>query len=161
MRGREVCERVSSSVYMQRCVVAHMRKAAEGYLCFLIFFAVFDMLSWSSRSRSWIISQMDTSDLLNKKKKFYHCLSHTRGKACHCSSTVFTTLQCHLHKNEKKKAVVENLDLMQISFAPHYQANKTIALALTAEAHKDTQLTHVVCRLPVNCHFFIRCMRFI
>lgn len=36
----------------------------------------------------------------------YHCLSRTRGEACHCSSTVFTTLQCHTH--EKKKAVVEN-----------------------------------------------------
>lgn len=59
----EVCERMCSSVYMLRCA-AHMRKAAEGYLCFLIFFIVFDMLSWSSRSRSWIISQMDTSDLL-------------------------------------------------------------------------------------------------
>lgn len=49
----EVCERLCSSVYMQGCVVAHMRKAAEGYLCFLIFFIVFDVLSWSSRSRSW------------------------------------------------------------------------------------------------------------
>lgn len=160
MRGREVCERVSSSVYMQRCVVAHMRKAAEGYLCFLIFFAVFDMLSWSSRSRSWIISQMDTSDLLNKKKSSITAYPTPEEKPVIVLAP-FSQLCNVICTKREKKAVVENLDLMQISFAPHYQANKTIALALTAEAHKDTQLTHVVCRLPVNCHFFIRCMRFI
>lgn len=67
----------------------HIWDAAEGYLCFLIFFVVFDVLSWSSRSRGWIISQMDTSDLL--KNMSYRCLSHAQGKDCHCCSTVFTT----------------------------------------------------------------------
>lgn len=46
----EVREHVCTSVCAQRCVVAHMRKPVEGYLCFLIFFIVFDVLSWSSRS---------------------------------------------------------------------------------------------------------------
>lgn len=67
--------------------------AAEGYLCFLIFFILFDVLSWSSRSRSGIISQMDTSDLL--KNMSYQRLPHAQGKGCHCNSTIFTTLQCH------------------------------------------------------------------
>lgn len=67
--------------------------AAEGYLCFLIFFILFDVLSWSSRSRSGIISQMDTSDLL--KNMSYQRLPPAQGKGCHCNSTIFTTLQCH------------------------------------------------------------------
>lgn len=72
-----------------RGALLHMREAAEGYLCFLIFFIVFDVLSWSSRSRSRIISQMDTSDLL--KNMSYHCLFHAQRKDCHCSSTLFTS----------------------------------------------------------------------
>lgn len=45
---------------------------------------------------------------------------------------------------EKKEAVVENLDLLQISFAPHYQANKRIALVLMADANEGTQSRHVL-----------------
>lgn len=62
--SRRLDQGVCSSVYMLRCVLTHMTEAVGIFLYFLIFFIVFEMLSWSSRSRSWIFSQMDTSDLL-------------------------------------------------------------------------------------------------
>lgn len=116
----EVCERVGSSVYMQRCVVAHMRKAVEGYLCFLIFFIVFDVLSWSSRSRSWIISQMDTSDLLKICPITAYSTSEEKPVIV---LALFSQLCNVIHTKRKKKAVVEILDLIQISF--HHISKQT------------------------------------
>ena len=59
------CVRECAPLCKGRGVLLHIRnEAAEGYLCFLIFFIVFDVLSWSSRSSNRIISQMDSSDLL-------------------------------------------------------------------------------------------------
>lgn len=110
--GREVCVRACSSVYTQRCVVAHMRKASGRLFVFSnILHCVWRVVL---KQQEQELNNFPNGYLWPSENMSYHCLSHSRGKACHCSSTVFTTLQCHTHK--KKKAVVENLDLMQISF---------------------------------------------
>lgn len=101
------------TVRMQRCVVAHMRKPAQGYLYFLIFFIVFDMLSLSSRSRSWIISQMDTSDLLNICP--FTAYPRAEETPVIVLAPFFTTWQCHTHKRK----VVQNLVLMHIKYNFH------------------------------------------
>lgn len=59
------------------CPHAAPRKVSLGSL---IFFILFDVLSWSSGSWRWIISQMDTSDLLEN----ISCLVLTNTKTNRC-----------------------------------------------------------------------------
>lgn len=75
---------------------------------------------------------MDPSDLL--KDMSYRRLSHAQGKDCHCCTVAPFSQLSNAIRTKKNKKVAENLDLLQMSFAPH-----TIALVLMADAYEGTQ----------------------
>lgn len=88
-----------SSVYMQRCVVAHMRGGCGRLFVFSnILHCVWRVVVEQQEQE---LNNFPNGYLWPSENMSYRCLSHTWRKACHCSSTSFHYFAMSYTQKEK------------------------------------------------------------